>query len=149
MLKLSLATLTTSGYDKNLVVLTSITSTWSSLIPAEGGVRTWMFYKRYAGTSGHVHTVPNIWMRNETSVRFTVAKRSAIDSGLPLLIQCLGKGNWKPWTHVWLLHLWLLLLMLQDQSAPTWILVLASAPGPGGRTPAMPPLTHWSHQIQG
>lgn len=52
----------------------------------------YMFYKRYARISGHMHTMPNIWMKNKKSVRITFAKSSSIDFWLPLCIQCMSPG---------------------------------------------------------
>lgn len=120
------------------MIFSNSSSTKSQYI--DGLQEVWRNIRPYAHSA-------HIWMKTKTSVRFTFAKRSSMNSGLPFLIQCLGNDNRKPRTHLWRVYLYLSLLISQSQSSPTWILVLASAPEPGGRTPAIPPLPHGSHQI--
>lgn len=102
-----------------------------------------MFYKRYARLSGHMHTQPNIWLKNKESARITLAKSSSIHPWLPLFTHCLSPGAEAQGTVV------ARTICVAPSSSLVWAalpwpLALASAPGSGKEPPPVPPLVHLS-----
>lgn len=105
--------------------------------------KAYMFYKRYAIVSGHMHTKPNIWMKNQKTVRITLERAAPSIPGF-LFLPTVSALVLEPRTQLGLVpSAWLLPHPQSGQPCPgLWF--WHPHQGPGKEPPPIPPLVHLS-----